>query len=500
MLKLCNISKIFGNNQALNFVNLELEAGEIHGLVGENGAGKSTLLNILFGSKNVRDTGGYSGEIKVNGEKVDIVNACDAVRYGIGMVHQEFVLLPGMTVAENIKLTREIVNPITAKLFGNNLAYINKKENEDEVNRVFKEELGLSINPRIKVKDLSVNIKQLVEFLCEYCKENLKVLILDEPTAALGKDDANKMMCLLEKLSQKGIAILFVSHRIEEIVSICHKVTILRDGKVVAKYKRDQFNINDIAQSMVGKEVVEVKRQKRTKSQTTILRLDNFSVNMPGESVSNVNLDIYQGEILGLAGLSGHGKLALGNGVMGLFPSTGQACFEGTTLDLSKTEGVIANGIFLVPDERRQSGLLMHQSILNNIIFTALQRKNKFLKSGIWKALSFVNKKHASQYVEQSIKDLDIRCKCIGQSVKHLSGGNQQKVCLARALALEPKLLFISEPTRGIDIGAKELILQEILKINQDLGTTVVVASSELAELKRIADRIAVFFEGKLLF
>lgn len=497
MLKLCNISKRYGANEALNSVYLEIQAGEIHGLVGENGGGKSTLLNILFGNSSIKVTGGYSGEIYLNGTRVNIQTSGDAIGLGIGMVHQEFVLLKEMTVTENIKVNRETVIPLTGKFLGSSLALIDKSKNRQEVKEILNR-LGLAIDPAMKVNVLSVSVKQFIEFAREFSKEDLKVLILDEPTATLGKDDAQKLLTLLRELSLKGVAILFVSHRLQEVVSLCHRVTVLRNGRVVATYDKNQFSIPRIAQDMVGKEVVKVQRQRQTLPQKTIIRFQDFAVEMPGERLINLNLEVYEGEILGVAGLSGHGKLALGNGVMGLFPSSGQVIFEGTPLDTCKTARVVASGICLVPDDRRQAGLLMEQSILNNVIFTAVQRKNRFLRGGILNALRFINKRQAARYTEQIIESLDIRCQNLRQRVKHLSGGNQQKVCLARAIALEPRVLVISEPTRGIDIGAKELILEAILKVNQEFGTTVIVASSELGELKRICDRIAVLYEGKL--
>ena len=253
---------------------------------------------------------------------------------------------------------------------------------------------------------------------------------------------------------------------------------------------------------MVGHSVVEVCRKKRTKQhsldEAVALSFRDFSVDMPGERIKNINLDIYRGEIIGVAGLSGHGKLALGNGVFGIYPSSGQVLLDNRELDTANTAEVIKKGIYLLPDDRRQAGLLAARSILDNIIFTAVQQKNEFLKPLFLKGLSFIDRKKSFAYTNQCIKKFDIRCQDVKQKVGFLSGGNQQKVCLARAVTMRPSILFVAEPTRGVDIGAKEIILEILLNINQMLGTTIILASSELGELKRVCDRIAVMYEGEI--
>lgn len=495
VLKVCDISKNFGNQQILESVSFEIQPGEIHGLVGENGAGKSTLLNILFGKEVIQHTGGYSGDIFFNGEKVHIKKAGDAISLGIGMVHQEFALIPAFTITENTKIGRENVNPLLERILGKNLSLIDDKRDQQETQEVLRQ-LGINVDVTLKVLDLSVSLKQFIELAREISKEELKLLILDEPTAALSKEDADLFLNFIKELSQKGTAIILVSHRLEEIISICSSVTVLRDGNVVSAYERKDFNIKNIAESMVGYTVNSIRYCSRKVPKKVLVEFKHFAVNMPGEVIKDFNLKVYEGEILGIAGLAGHGKLALGNGVMGMYPSEGDVCLDGYTLDTSQPANILQRGIYIVPDERREAGLLMNNSIFQNIIFTPVQQKNQFLKTSIWKALGRVDIKKSKSYAEGLIEKLDIRCKDAYQKVKLLSGGNQQKVCLARAVAMEPRVLFIAEPSRGVDIGAKEKILQALRTINHESGTTLIIASSELDELKQICDRIVIMYEG----
>jgi simple sugar transport system ATP-binding protein len=509
MLKLCNISKRYGNIEVLKKINLEIKPGEIHGLVGENGAGKSTLLNILFGMSDIGNSGGYKGDIFLEGKKVAIQNSNQAVKLGIGMVHQEFALIPYLTVRENILMGREKVFPLSKKFLGESLAYIDKEKNRKKTVNIL-QRLNIKLDSELKILDLSVNLKHFVEFAREISKESLKVLLLDEPTSALCREDTEKLLKVLHNNDLKDTAIILISHRLEEIVSICHKVSVLRNGEIVDSFNLSNFKSNQlktsvikhIARSMIGHTINKIQRNKRKKLQDkedpVIMTFKDFSVHMPGEMISSINFNIYLGEIVGIAGLSGHGKLALGNGMFGIYPYSGHVIFDNQQLDITNTAEVLAKGIYLLPDDRRNSGLLLDRSIMENIIFTPVQIKNEFLAPFFYNNLSFIDRKKSSDYTKQCIKKFDIRCHNIKQKVNSLSGGNQQKVCLARAITMHPKILFVNEPTRGIDIAAKEIILQILLDINQNLGTTVIIASSELDELKRVCDRIVVMHEGKI--
>lgn len=497
ILCLKNISKKYLDIDVLRSVNLKVMPGEIHGLVGENGAGKSTLLGILFGNAHIANTGGYSGEIYLEGCKITIKTSGAAAEMGIGMVHQEFALIPDMTVAENIKIGRERVIPFTRKYLGENLAYIDRKGNIAEAQAILRR-LGLNIDPNQRVMDLSVNFRQFVEVARETGKDDLKVLVLDEPTAVLSKEDAAKLLMVVKEVAARGTGVIFVSHRLEEVMEICDRITVLRDGRVAGAYHKTEFDRAQIISDMIGKTVLETNRKRKPVSGKVVMSFQNFSVKMPGENLKDFNLDVYQGEIIGITGLSGHGKMSIGNGVMGIYPTGGRFFIDDKEIDPAQTAEVIASSVYYLPEDRRQAGLLLERSVMDNVIFTALQRKNSFLTPYFLKSLSFVNRKKARTYTEKCIQALDIKCRGMYQEVSQLSGGNQQKVCLARVLAVKPKVLIVAEPTRGVDIGAKEKILEALIKINEENGTAVILVSSELSELRRVCDRIAVIYDGQL--
>lgn len=497
VLSIRNISKSYGNVKILKSIDLEVLKGEIHGLVGANGSGKSTLLNILFGNSIIKNTGGYQGEIYLNGKPIKIESTNDALDYGIGMIHQEFNLISEFTVEENIKLGRENVYNFSQKLFGSDLAYINHKKNSQEVNSLL-DSLELNIAPGTYIKHLSLSQKQSVEIAREIDKKNLKLLLLDEPTAVLNKEDVQKLLRILQALAQKGIGMIFVSHRLNEITELCDRVTVLRDGEIAASYVRDEFSPEKIAEDMVGHKIVQTKRAKNTQQRTPVLEFLGFSVYMPGEQLDNLNLTVYQGEILGITSLSGHGKLAVGNGVMGLYPTDGKVKLRGQELNGRQISEIIARGVGFIPEDRSSMGLLLKHSVLDNIIITAMQVNNSFLVPFFCKSLSWLLRKSAIAYVQSCIEQFQVKCKSLQQKIEELSGGNQQKICVARTLAIDPDILFIAEPTRGIDLGAKEIVLDMLVTRNEINGNTVIIASSELDELRRICDRIVVLYEGRV--
>jgi len=481
----------------LKDVELELESGEIHGLMGANGSGKSTLLNILFGNPVIKNTGGYSGSVLISGQPAQIRSTNEAVKTGIGMIHQEFALISGLTVAENIKLGRERVRGITERLFGYDLSCVDGELNNRDA-RAAMEKLGMVIDPRILVLDLSVNMKQFTEIAREIDKTDLKLLLLDEPTAVLNKEDSRMLMDVLRTLAKKGVAMLFVSHRLEEITEICDRVTVLRDGAVISSYKKHEYKSAQIVQDMLGKEIIQAVQKKKAPAREPIIEFQNFGVAMPGEWLNDLNLEICKGEILGITALSGHGKLAVGNGVMGLYDTWGRIILKGSPLATSDINGAINRGICFISEDRRGKGLLLKHSIMENIVFTAMMAKDGFLHPFPLTDLRWPDKNRSAAFAEKCIRDLNIKCEGIHQKVEELSGGNQQKVCIARALAVNPEILFISEPTRGIDLGAKEIVLNILVSLNKKKGMTIVIASSELDELQRICDRIVVLYEGRV--
>jgi ABC-type sugar transport system ATPase subunit len=610
MLKIRNLSKKYGNIEVLKAVNIDIKQGEIHGLVGANGSGKSTLLNILFGNPVIHSTGGYSGDIYIDGKREIIKTPSDAIRIGIGMIHQEFALINSLNVAENIKINNENTHKFSDKIVSSELALIDKKKNLKDASKVLGE-LGVDIDPKINVLNLSVNIKQFVEIAREIEKSSLKILMLDEPTSVLGNEDIQKLNKTLKRLSEKGKTIIYISHRLEEVFELCDSVTVLRDGELINTYRKivtdadastgintdekatsstcrksnfinqvdtranineiatavvatyindgsctgigadanvnfnpnenagpdvnvdvnsctragdiasmgtnagsrendfsyngkdnivTAFDIDKIAEDMIGHQISMACRENYKKSEEEVcISFKDFVVNIPGEFQSKINMEVHNGEILGITGLSGHGKSAIGYGIMGLHKSHGKVTFNGREIDNHSMKEKIEAGIFLIPEDRRQMGLMLDESVSYNIVFAAMQCKNKFLKYFPINSIRLVDKKAIKTYAENSIAKYSIKCSSINQKVSELSGGNQQKICFAKALALEPKVLVVNEPTRGMDISAKETVLNELIEINKDKGTTIIVASSELDELKRICDRIAVVYEGQII-
>ncbi len=496
VLEVRNLEKYYGQNKVLDKVSLSVRKGEICGLIGANGSGKSTLMNILFGNSIIAGTGGYSGDVVFEGEKVQISTTTEAIGRGIGMIYQEFMLIPEMTVAENIKLTRENTKRIFGRALGSELSYVDWKKDSEDAAAVL-EQLGFQIDNSYLVKNISVNAKQFVEIAREVNKQDLKLLLLDEPTAVLNDEDAGKLMKVLKELAKKGTSIIFCSHRLHEICEVCDHVTVLRDGKAVSDYGREELDMRALARDMIGYDVTAVKKERRNQEKKAVLSFRDFSVYMPGEFLDRLNLEVYEGEILGLTSLSGHGKLAAGYGVMGQFPVMGEFLYGGASVDVKNVRKTIEHGIFLLPDDRKNMGLLLEHSVRDNIVFSGFYGRNLFQKKAGY-IFSVKDKKEIERYVKEQIEKLDIKCGSPDQKVKELSGGNQQKVCIARAVLVAPKVLFVMEPTRGVDIGAKEKILDMLVQINREQGTTIVVASSELEELKRISDRIAVFCEGRL--
>ena len=492
------IGKEYFGNRVLSAINLQLKPGEIHGIVGENGAGKSTLMNILFGMSVIHSTGGYEGKILVEGKETQIKSPLDAMNLGIGMVHQEFMLIPGYTITENIKLNREITKPnLASRIAGKRYDTLDILAMRRDARKAL-DKLDMSIDEWATIAGLPVGYMQFVEIARELDKTNLKVLVFDEPTAVLTESEAENLLSAMRVIADHGIAILFITHRLHEIMSVCENITVLRDGKMVAQRKQSETNIYELAELMVGSRVGDVMRNadENIGKEKPVLTIRNLSVDMPGEAVNDVSLDIHRGEIIGIGGLAGQGKIGIANGIMGLFPAEGEVVFDGRKIELNNPTNAMSNSLAFVSEDRRGVGLLLDSSIENNIAFTAIQRQGKYLKK--FGPFSQVDKAAVRQTAERMIKELDIRCTGPTQVTRRLSGGNQQKVCIARALMLEPKLLFVSEPTRGIDVGAKKLVLQTLVELSEKYGLTVVMTSSELAELRSVCDRIAIVTEGKV--
>ena len=499
LLEMRNIQKDFFGNQVLTDINFTLKEGEVLGLVGENGAGKSTLMKILFGMDVIRETGGYKGDVLINGEKVTFNTPFDALKAGIGMVHQEFSLIPGFTATENILLNREPKKKnVISEVFGDRMDTLDYKEMDVRAKRAI-EKMGVEIDQKMIISSMPVGHKQFTEIARELSKENLKLLILDEPTAVLTEKEAEALLDSIRNMSAQGIAIIFITHRLHEILSVCDKVVIMRDGYVVKDTPAKETDVTDITKWMVGRNVESAAVAQDIKidpNAKTIMSIRKLWVDMPGEIVRNVNLDIKEGEILGIGGLAGQGKLGIPNGIMGLYEAGGTVEFDGKPIALNSPRKCLDASLAFVSEDRRGVGLLLDESLEWNVAFPAMQVQNKFLKRlGFF---TWRDEKAIHQVTNQYIEELQIKCTGSGQKARELSGGNQQKVCLAKAFALEPRFLFVSEPTRGIDVGAKALVLEALKKFNRESGVTVVMISSELEELRQVCDRIAIVSGGRI--
>lgn len=498
LLNIKDVSKEYYGNKVLKDINIEIKKGEIHALIGENGAGKSTLMNILFGMPVIHTTGGFEGTIEIDGSPVDIKSPHEAMIYGIGMVHQEFMLIPGFTITENIKINREITKPnVVSKIFGKKLETLDIKSMNSDARKAL-DALDMDIEEYTKVAGLPIGHMQFLEIAREIDKTGIKILVFDEPTAVLAEAEAQNLLESIKKLAGMGIGIVFISHRLDEIIDVADRVTILRDGELVETKDVKDTNATEIAQLMIGRKV-SIDRIERTESKVeeeVILSIKDLNVNMPGERVKGINLEVKKGEILGIGGLAGQGKLGIANGIMGIYPAKGTVVFKGKQLELNDPKSSIIEGIGFVSEDRKGIGLLLDESIELNIVFTAMQIGNDFLKQvGPFK---LKDTKKIREHAIRMIKDLDIRCISPAQDTGSLSGGNQQKVCVARALTQKPAILFVSEPTRGIDIGAKKIVIDVLKELNEELGMTIIMTSSELAELRSICDKIAIIFEGKV--
>ncbi len=500
ILHMENITKSFSSNKVLKGVDLKVKPGEIHALMGENGAGKSTLMNVLFGMPVIHSTGGFGGKIYFNGEEVNISNPQKAMELGIGFVHQEFMLIPGFTVTENIKLGREITTPtLASKVFGKALNKLDVEAMCKDA-RASLDTIGLSVDENAKVAGMPVGYMQFVEIAREIDKTGMKLLIFDEPTAVLTESEAARLLDTMRVIASKGIAIIFITHRIDEVIDVTDSLTVLRDGAFVDRVETKDTSAVKIAELMIGRMVESLVDKtddtRDLKDDDIILKLTDFHVDMPGEKVKGVDLEVRRGEILGIGGLAGQGKVGIPNGILGLYETKGSIEFDGETIDSTKLGDALSKHIAFVSEDRRGVGLLLDESIENNIVFTAMQVEEKFLKK--IGPLKIYDDKAAKAHALDMIKKLDIRCTSEKQFSGRLSGGNQQKVCLARALTMNPKLLIVSEPTRGIDIGAKKLVLELLAKMNKEEGMTIIIVSSELNELRSLSDRIAIVSDGKI--
>jgi simple sugar transport system ATP-binding protein len=512
LLRLESISKAFYGAQVLSDVNLSLNAGEILALVGENGAGKTTLMGILFGMSVIAETGGYGGAVYIDEKPVSFKSPFDALDAGIGMVHQEFSLIPGFTACENIMLNREPARPTLASgVFGERLDVLERGRMKERAEAAIAR-LGVKIESGMAVSEMPVGHKQFTEIAREISREQVKLLVLDEPTAVLTESEAEILLGTLKQLASEGIGIIFISHRLLEVSAIADRVVVLRDGNIIRDLPNRDISVADIASWMVGRDMGPKKAAGAAETRTgsvspaeespapakEMLRVERLWVDMPGETVRDVSFTVAAGEIFGIGGLAGQGKLGIPNGIMGLFPAGGRVLLEGVSVPPGNPKKALDAGMAFVSEDRRGVGLLLDESLDWNIAFTGMQARGEYLKSFFGGLFRLRDDKAMEVLAEEYIKKLEIKCTGPKQKARELSGGNQQKICLSKAFALNPRLLFVSEPTRGIDVGAKRIVLDTLRSYNRERGTTIVMVSSELEELRAICGRIAIVTEGRI--
>jgi simple sugar transport system ATP-binding protein len=520
MLTLSKITKAYKGHLALDNIDLKVASGEIHGLVGVNGSGKTTLLNILSGQALIRNTGGFSGTFCLDGKKQAFTHPGQAIRAGIGMVHQAFALVPGLSVADNISLSREQVVPWTRNYLGRDLSLIDRQGNRKQARRLLSG-MGIDLDPDLLVGNLSVAMKQFVEVAREMNRKPLKVLLLDEPTAVLGREDAQCLIRAVQSLADSGIAVVYVSHRLKEVAACCDSITVLENGKKTGylvnggrpKQRKSMKNhsglgqpdsletdlIKTMSRLMVGVQVKKTARQPEPSlKKQPILRVADLWANKAGDSLTGLDLTVFQGEILGITSLSGHGRTGLAAGLMGLCPASGKVFINNRPVTDFSPLAMNDHGVWMLAEERETQGLLMDHSLVENMSFAPVQIGTGFVKKKILPFVRVADQKKCLAYACQAIETLDIICRSVFQKAGELSGGNQQKVCLAHALSMAPDLLFVTDPTRGVDIAAKEAILDLLVTTHARKNMTLVISSGELEELRRICDRIAVLYQGQL--
>jgi len=470
ILEMENVSKTFPGVKALNNIHFNLKKGEVHSLVGENGAGKSTLLKILAGAYK-KDT----GVIKLNEAKVEMIDPKHALDMGISVIYQEFNLIPNLSIAENIFIGREPRK---------HSAFIDFSKLYQDA-EFFLEKIGMKKDPKTLVSELSVAGQQMVE-IAKSLSFSSKIIVMDEPTSALTKSEKETLFKIIRELKEKNVSIIFISHIIEEVLEISDRVTVLRDGEYVNTLKASKTNPSEIVHMMVGRELKDFYPKTEVKRGEVVLEVKNLTKKSKYE---NISFQLHEGEVLGFAGLVGSGKAQVMRGIFGIEPpDDGEVYIKGKKVKTNSLFETIKMKMGFVPEDRRKEGLILSRSVKDNINITKLPLIN---------AYGFVKQKEEEKIAEEYCKSLNIRTPNNKEITQNLSGGNQQKIVIAKWLAINPKILILDDPTRGIDVGAKNEIYSLINNLAKGkIG--IILISSELPEILNISDRILVMREGKI--
>lgn len=477
-LEMKGINKYYASTevQANNNVDLTLEAGEVHALVGENGAGKTTLMNILYGLEKPD-----SGEIILNGEKVKIANPDDAIKLGIGMVHQHFKLVPSFTIAQNVMLGIEPTS------FG----FLRQHDESRQVKELA-ESFGLPVDPNIRVRDLPVGMQQRVEIL-KTLQRHVKILILDEPTAVLTPQEVEEFLEIVRNLADKGTTVVFITHKLVEVVNVADRVTVMRGGKVVGTKRVSESSIPDMARMMVGRDVVLDIRKSPAQMGDPIFEAKNISITSAQgvPAVENVSFSVRSGEIVGIAGVSGNGQTELAQAITGMRPiDLGQIILAGKDATREDVKTRRDLGMAHIPEDRIRVGLNLNTSLDENVIVNQYS-SSEFQKFGMMLTNAI------RHFAKDIITKFNIYGTVPGGSVSTLSGGNMQKVVIGRELAGDPKFIIANQPTRGLDIGSIEFVHTTLIA-ERDKGAGVLLISAELEEIMSLSDRILVLYRGKI--
>lgn len=472
-----NITKRFGDNQVLTDVDFDLHKCEVHALLGENGAGKSTLMNILYGMFPPTD-----GSVTINGKSRNSMTPKEAIESGVGMVHQHFMLVDPFTVTENIILGYEETKGI----------FVDRKTAEEKIKKL-SEEYGLSIDPRAKVEDITVGMQQRVEIL-KALYHGADILIFDEPTAVLTPQEISEFIGIVRKLTEMGKSIIIITHKLSEIKAMADNCTIIRRGKFIDKLKVSEVDENILAEKMVGRDIsFNVKKEDQSPGEE-VLRIENLHVKDKRklEVLKGLDLSLRKGEILGIAGVDGNGQTELIDAITGMTEiEKGKVFLNDVDITNASPRKIIDTGMNSIPEDRQKRGLVLEYPIKDNLILENVT-KEPFSKNGRLKFDKI--KENAKELVEK----FDIRPTNINTPVADLSGGNQQKVIIAREISNNPDVLIAAQPTRGLDVGAIEFIHQYLVEM-RNIGKAVLLISFELDEVMDLSDRIAVIYDGKIV-
>jgi ABC-type uncharacterized transport system ATPase subunit len=465
------IVKRFGDLVANDHINFELKQGEVHALLGENGAGKTTLMRILYGLYHADE-----GSIYVNGQKVTITSPRDAISLGIGMVSQHFTLVPPLTVAENVVLG---YNP-------------GVRLNPHEIRRRVAEaaeRFGIEVKPDALVRHLSVGERQRIEIL-KALYRNARVLIMDEPTAVLVPQEVDILFETLLRLQREGLSVVFISHKLNEVMTICDRITVLRNGQNVGTVFKQDVNQSKLAQMMVGRETFGVTRQGERNRGEPVLRIENLSAvdNKGLPALKSVSLEVASGEILGIAGVSGNGQSELTHVLSGTMkPTSGKIFVDGQDITGADPATITCAGVGRIPEDRH-GGVVGELTVAENM---TLETLDEYTRNGM------LDRKRMLEYASELIEEFQIKARPTDRA-RTLSGGNMQKLILARTLARQPKVVLASQPTRGLDVGATEYVRKKLLE-QRERGAAVLLISEDLDEIMALSDRIAVIYEGKIV-